>query len=192
MYFFNLSNDTRPYPLGQFCVAVHGGTLVAHLGHYLVFAGGVEQCARLADVVGEGFFHINVFAELHGCEGRHGVGMVGCGHHYCIDVARRSVEHFAEIAVTRHLWEFRIGLGGTAVVNIAEGHESFRFFQRAEVRAAFAADADEGDVEAVAGRDITLAAQDKTRNNGEGKGGFAGCFEETAAGLVFFHGITAR
>ena len=135
--------------------------LVAQLGHDLVLAGRFHHRADLVDGVGHRFFAVDVLAAFHGCDGCHGVHVVGSGDQHRIDTLVHLVVHLAEVAEDLGLREPGQILPGALGVHVAQGHELdlARLLQLIDVPAGLAPCADRGDADLLVRRSLTAAGQ---------------------------------
>ena len=76
-----------------------GGTLVTHLRHHFVFAGGLGEHPGFADVVGKWLLYVYVFAQLHCCHSCHPVYVIGGRYGNGIDIVFHFFQHHPEIGV---------------------------------------------------------------------------------------------
>jgi len=120
-------------------------SLVAHLCGDFGVARGFGDHTSFVDVVCEGFFAVDVFAELDRGHGDDGVLVVGCGDDDGVDVFL-FVEHLAVVAVALGVGVGVVDACGVGVVDVAEGDDVFAG-ALADIACASAADADAGDVE---------------------------------------------
>ena len=133
--------------------------------------------------MGQGFFHIDVFAQLHGSHGRHGVHVVRSSHRNGVNVFF-FVQHFPEVFVPGGLVVALVGIGRAAVVHITESYNVLAF-QGTEYRSAPPPYADAGDVHLIAWRCVT-PAQYIAGHNHEAGGGQGGLLDEfPATGSLF-------
>ena len=100
-----------------------GGALVAHLGGDLALCGQLPQRAALAEVVGQRLFAEDVLAGPHRGRGDDGVGVVGHGGDDGVDLLIHLIEHLAVVAETAGVGDLLCSALGTAVVDIAQGHD---------------------------------------------------------------------
>jgi len=146
-------------------------TLVPHLGGHLVFFGQFGQQPRLIHRMGQWFLNINVLAHGHGVRGSDGMGVVGCGDHYCVDRLAHLIVHLAPVLVPFGpgiLFENAVLLA-VSVVHIAKGHDVLGF-QVLEVGIPHPSDTDSGDIQLVARRHMP-----QTGNHIAGKNREPGC-----------------
>ena len=94
--------------------------LVAHLRNDAGGAGGLSERAGLAEGVGEGLLHVDMFACPDRGHGGDGVGVIGGADGAGVDVLGLLVEHHPEILVARGLGMGVEGAAGALVVDIAK------------------------------------------------------------------------
>ena len=162
---------------------VVGVVLGAHLGHDAGFTGGEADGAAFGDVVGEGFFAVDVFFEVQGWHGGVGVGVLGGADDDGV-VEVGVVVDFTEVV---ELFGFGVFFGGffqEGFVDIADGDDVLAG-HLLEVVFAATADGDHGDVELVV--EVTGAEDRGSREGAEGGG--CGGFEElpTRRGMGLTH-----
>ena len=133
-----------PDPFAQQADALHGMTLVSHLGRDLGLPGGFCDCPGLEDAVGQGLFAVDMLAQPQSRHGRRGMDVVGGPHDHGVDVLL-LFQHDAEIAIAFGGGERLETLGCPDPIHVAEGHD---------VLAGHA-----GDVELVAGSHVPLSAE---------------------------------
>ncbi|MCX6606873.1 MAG: hypothetical protein NTV52_25275 [Acidobacteria bacterium] len=157
-----------------------GVALGAVLGGDLRFVFEVVGAdgADLFDGDAEGFFAEDVFAAVDGPVGDEGVVVVGGADYDGVNVL--LIEALAPVVVGFGFGEDFETFLGAEVVDVAEGDDVF-IAEDVVVGGAASPDADEGDVEAVAGGG--LAAKDATTKNGEAGGGLDE-FSALHAGLI--------
>ena len=213
--FFNGSDGAVGDPLGGLAEAFTGMALVAHLGGDGGFLGDFGDLSDFPDVVGEGFFAVDVFAHLHGSDGDVGMEVVGGGAEDGVD-GFFLIEHFAEVDVVVAaevgfffgVVFFDFGFDGfpaaeSAVVEaakvglfggIGEGDDlrGVLVEEVLGVGTSLAAGADDGDVDFFGGGDEFGTAEDVTGEDGEGGSSSGGAEELTTVdlfgGLFLVHG----
>ena len=169
-----------------------GVALVAHLGDDAVFLGGHPEHFGFAEGVGEGLLDVDVFAEAHRGHGGRKVGVVRGGDADGVDVVAHALEHDAEVGKAGEAGpEVQVSRGAFGFeVDVTEGNRN-GVAATAEGRdddGAAAPDADDAEIDALAGRDIAfLVGLAECKVGGEdrkSKGGRGGFPEEGAARWV--------
>ena len=151
--------------------------LHAGLDDAVVFAGGFDKEAALAEVVGDGFFDVDIFASGAGENGGGGVPVVGSGDDDGVDLFifedAAEIGAAADLAVAGFIGG-RLGLFQARLIDVAEmgeagGGDAGKLLGHEGVAAA--ADADDADADRI------------RRGSGEaaGKGQGAGRAEEEAS-----------
>ena len=170
-----------------------GAVLGAGLEDAGVAADGRDELAAFVERDGDGFFAVDVFAGLGGVDGHEGVPVVGGDDDDGVDIG--AGEDFAVVVVGG---AGGVGAGGAAggddgidggfggiaadAIDIADGEELDGGVagEAAEMAGTHAADADEGEGEAIAGGGVGGAGFGGEGGEGEGGGGV----EELAASEV--------
>ena len=146
-----------PDPFAQQADALHGMTLVAHLGRDLGLPGGFCDCPGLEYAVGQGLFAVDVLAQSQGRHSRRGMDVVGGPHDHGVDVLL-LFQHDAEIAIAFGVGERLETLGRPDPIHVAESHDVLAD-HAGEVPPSLPAHADAGDVELVARSHVPLPAE---------------------------------
>ena len=161
-------------------------TLVAHLGHHLVFFGRFGEHAGLIDIVRKGLLDIDVLAELHGGKRGHGMGVVGRGDGHGIDILRLLVQHLPEVLIDLRLRETFDGGPDLAIVHVRKANDvglgALREFR--EIAFALSAGTDARDIQRVAGGQESFA-EHVPGHNGEAGGRKDRIPEELPARVLF-------
>ena len=97
--FTHLTDNASLDPFADDAGALLGVSLIAHLGDDAVFAGRLGNLTSLADGPGEGFFNIDVLAQLHGPHGDGEVHVVRSGNNDGIDLVFHFIEHFPVVLI---------------------------------------------------------------------------------------------
>ena len=139
--------------LNDAAVVVAGVNLRAHLRDALVFGGGFRHLASLGDGVRQRLFAVDVLACLESGQRDNGVVVVGRGDDDRLDVL--AVDDAAPVAVEDRLGETLPRRRSKVFVHVAQGDDVGGGVGRlVEVVGALIVDADDGDVEAFAGRGL--------------------------------------
>ena len=157
-------------------VVLGGVDLDAHLGRRAGFLGGETDLACFVDVVGEGFFAVDVLLMLQGTHGRQGMGMLAGADDDGVEVLG-AVEELAEVGELLCFGEFLGGLFDGRPVDVAEGDDVLGT-DAASIAASAATGADDGDVEFV----VEVSSPDDARGDEECGGSGRGQLVEAAAG----------
>jgi hypothetical protein len=110
-----------------------------------------------------------MLARLHGSHGTYGVGVVWSGNYHRINAFANFVEHLAVIHILFGIWKIVETTFGILPVDVSKGNHVFRLHV-VEVYLAFSPDTDAGDVEFVAGSDVSETAHGITRDNSKHSG----------------------
>ena len=143
-----------------------GLTLIAHLGGDLMLASGFGNHSRFINRMSQRLFTINVLASFDGGYACNGMDMVRRGDHYRIDVLVLLVQHLAKIFVFFGLRVASERPACTPPVHIAQRHDVLTA-DGINIAAALAADADAGNVDLLARRNMTRSSQNMPWNNCE-------------------------
>ena len=142
------------HELHHAAVVVVGVDLRAHLRDELLLPGDLGHDAGLVHRVRERLLAVAVLAQLHGHDGRRGVGMVRRADHHRVDLAVHLVQHLAEVLVPLGRRELLKCLGRVGVIDVAQGHEVFTG-HALDIVAPASGDADAGDIQLLMGRHTT-------------------------------------
>jgi hypothetical protein len=156
--------------------------LNTHLRGEFWFGGGhLANLPCFPDVVGEGLFAVDVLVVLQGKHGCPGMAMLTDGDHDGIKIARRLVEHLAEVGELFGIGEIFAGLLHVVGIDIAQGDDVLGFDLCGVCRPA-PAGADDGDVqlavEALSAQECRGGECAGSRRRASGEDGLV----ETAAG----------
>ena len=156
-----------------------GVALVAHLGHDLVFPGGLKESHALAVGAGEWLLHVDVLAEFHGRKGRNRVHVVRSGDHHRVDLVLVLGQHLPVVGVAGNILVLVEVPLGAALVDVAHGDQlSSAGDCVVEVAAALAPTADLGEAQWFS---LVMVAVDEFGGT-EHSGGSGGGSQEGAAG----------
>src|SRR6185437_14314897 len=182
----DVADDTGTIPVDQQPNPVTGSSLVAHLGHDLIPGSRFGEHPDLIDIMRQRLLNVDVLTQLHGRHADNGVHMVGRRNGHRVDVFMLLFKHFAVILVTFGLREFLYCIRGATVVYVAENSDIGLSGTKEiiDIRLPFAADADAGDRQLVAGSDESLAAQYVTGDDVETGSGDQTVFQETATRIA--------
>ena len=156
-------------PGDGFTEACAGADLRAGLGDAAGFLSGGDELAALPDVVGNGFFDVDIFAGLQGPDAHERVPVVGSGDGDRVEVGRG--EELANVGKFFYRDAFFGESGGGAVedggVGVADGDDAdaFDFAEAAEVVFTATVEADNGDA------DVGMSADDLAPGAGGESGG---------------------
>ena len=138
--------------------ALVGVALVAHLRRLLGPTRRLgSELAGLPDRPGQRLLGVDVLPRLERHHRRHGVRVVGRRDGHGVDVSRFLIEHLAVVAILLRLGEGVEAVRRVLEVDVAEGVDVLDPAHAADVAFAHTADADAGDVELVARRDVAFA-----------------------------------
>ncbi len=157
----DLADGAIPNPLANKASPFRRMSLDSHLGSHAGFFCQFGQHARFVDIVRQRLLAVNVLSSSHCFGGNNRVRMVRRGNHNSVDIAL-LVQHLPKIGIDLR---FRIPLerlGRVLVVHVAQGHDVLAF-ELHHIALAHAADADTGDIELLAGRDISRSSQNVLR-----------------------------
>jgi hypothetical protein len=174
--------------LFHFTNAITGTTLVAHLGNYLIAFSRFRKCARFENIVCKRFLNIYVFAQLHGRQSSYSVGIIRRGHRHGIDAVLFLIQHFPEIFIVLGIGKTFAGFFGLAVIYIAQENDVGigAFGKFCQITCTLTADADTGNIQFIAGRNVSTAQYMAGYNKKSGCSQRCISKERTAGVVVFF------
>ena len=158
MHFGDVADVAVPDDFAALAGARVGVSLVAHLRRDAVSGGGLLQLLRFPDGARERLLTVDMFAASHGPQRSGGMHVIGTGDQYGVDIRGLLVEHATEIFVLRNFGIEVVAGCGVLIVGIGEGDDVFGF-AAGDVRTAFSARSDGGDVELFVGRLIAQVSQ---------------------------------
>ena len=158
--------------------------LNAHLRDDLRFAGSRGNLPGLVERMRQWLLAIDVLAAADGRHRDWGMHVIGRRNAHGVDLLLQRVEEPAEVGEGLRRRILGRGLGQDRLVDIAQAdHIDRPFGEAGDIASALPAHADRGDIQASAGRHVSIAAQHVAGNDLEAQSG-GGCFQKTAA----FHG----
>ena len=154
--------------LQQFgCAAsrVRAGRLDARFGDDILgFEASGADLSGFADRVGDRFGAVDVLAELQSGYQNDSVRVIGRADDQRVEVLVFFVEHLAKVTVARSLWISFEDLLGVIVVDVAQ-RGNVLVLAALDISLAHAAYAHGGDPKLLAGRLVSRAAQNMSRDN---------------------------
>lgn len=104
--------------------------MVAHLGHDLVFLGGLGKDTCLVNIVCDRFLQIYVLTHPHSAESLDRMVMIRGGDTYGIEVLAFLVVHLTEVVEILRLRVFLTSVGRLTVVYVAQTGDRRIFVRR--------------------------------------------------------------
>ena len=148
--------------------------LGAALDDAVVLACGFDEFAAFPDVVGDGFFHIDILTGLHGPDGGEDVPVIAGGDDDGIDGF--VIHDLAEVLGGLGVWEDLFGFvqgGGVGVAQVRDFHAG-DLGHAAGIAEALAAQADGGDADGVIGAEHAAGGEGRESEGGLRDEGTAG------------------
>ena len=131
-----------------------------------MLVGGLHQLAYLVDRMGEWFFAIDMLASPDRIHRRDGVCVVGRADRDGIEPTVHLIQHLAKVLVRLGAGMRPTRLCHAAGIHVTQGHDILAATP-IDAGAASPADADDRDVQLVAGRSAAPSSQHMRRHNGE-------------------------
>ena len=130
IYFLDVTQQIRFEPFTKGTHTVARVTLVAHLGHDLVFLGGLGKDTCLVNIVRDRFLQIYVLTHPHSAESLDRMVMIRGGDTYGIEVLTFLLVHLTEVVEILRLRVFLTSVGRLTVVYVAQTGDRRVFVRR--------------------------------------------------------------